>query len=331
MNTAPSRTRFTLVLGAGGTVGVAYHAGVLKALSDVAGIEASDADLIIGTSAGSVAGAYLRSGYTSGDLWQLAMGTHPSLDGVEEDELARRRRALFTPAWESPAELVRRGVGSSYALLRSVTKMPGPPVPAAISKHFPAGLFTMASGQQQLDEELSAEWPEKPLWLCAFDIVRRRRVVLGHDQRSTLSLPRSVLASCAIPAIYRPVRDGRRVLVDGGVTSSTNLDLAVDRAPQLVIVVAPMAFDRADVPGRAEQFARRRASLALAREARAARALGHRVVVFRPCRKEIRLHGRNLMRLDTLTGVTAMAYECAATTLETLGGFDIAAETREVA
>src|SRR5262245_11909392 len=303
MNTAPSTPRFTLVLGAGGTVGLAYHAGVLKALSEVAGIEASDAELIIGTSAGSVAGAYLRSGYTSDDFWQLAMGTHSSLDGVHEGELARRRRALFTPAWESPVELFRRGVGSSYALLRSLTKVPGPPVPAAISKRFPAGLFTMASGQQQLEAELPAAWPERALWLCTYDIVRCRRTVLGHHQVSGLSLPRSVLASCAIPGVYRPVRDGRRVLVDGGVTSTTNLDLAVDRAPQLVIAIAPMAFDTGDVPGRVEQIARRRASVALAREARSARALGHDVVMVRPCRDEIRLHGRNLMRLDPLTEV----------------------------
>src|SRR3954454_19342541 len=109
----PKTQRFTLVLGAGGTVGLAYHAGVLRALADVAGIEAADADLIVGTSAGSVAGAYLRSGYTSDDLWQLAMETHPSLDGIDEDELARRRREAFMPAWESPAELFCRGVGSS--------------------------------------------------------------------------------------------------------------------------------------------------------------------------------------------------------------------------
>ena len=41
------------------------------------------------------------------DLWQMAMGTHPSLEGLDDDALARRRQALFTPAWTTRLELVR--------------------------------------------------------------------------------------------------------------------------------------------------------------------------------------------------------------------------------
>src|SRR4051794_19974660 len=133
----PKTQRFTLVLGAGGTVGLAYHAGVLKALADVRGIEAADADLIVGTSAGSGAGAYLRSGYTSDDFWQMAIGTHPSVADIDELELAERRRALFTPAWASPIELVRRCVGSSYALAQSVAHVPSLPLPSAVRRQFP--------------------------------------------------------------------------------------------------------------------------------------------------------------------------------------------------
>jgi predicted acylesterase/phospholipase RssA len=65
-----------LVLGAGGTVGLAYHAGVLRALEH-AGVVPDDADLIVGTSAGSVAGAYMRSGWSTEELWQIALGSPP--------------------------------------------------------------------------------------------------------------------------------------------------------------------------------------------------------------------------------------------------------------
>ncbi len=311
-----TKSPFTLVLGAGGTVGLAYHAGVLKALSDVAGIEAADADLIIGTSAGSVAGAYLRSGFTSDDFWQMATGTHPSLDGVDDDELARRRRALFTRAWHSPGELVRRGVGSSYALLRSMLAVPNVPIPAAVRRQFPAGMFTMASGKEQLEEELPAAWPDRPLWLCAYDLVRRQRVVLGRDDDSQLTLPRAVMASCAIPGVYRPVRDGRRVLVDGGVSSTTNLDLVADRPPGFVIVVAPMAWDTAEPPGTAEQLSRRRAAVALSREVAEVRAARHEVLMLRPSREEIRAHGRNMMRLDAGEAIARLAHHCTIAALE---------------
>src|SRR5205085_3550651 len=72
----PSRAatpRIGLVLGAGGAVGHAFHSGVLAALSDVTGWDARDADVIVGTSAGSVVGALLRAGLSGTDLAARAM------------------------------------------------------------------------------------------------------------------------------------------------------------------------------------------------------------------------------------------------------------------
>jgi NTE family protein len=306
----------TLVLGAGGTVGLAYHAGVLKALSDVAGIEASDADLLIGTSAGSAAAAFLRSGYSSDDLWHMALGTHETLAGLTDDDLGERRRALFTRNWTSPAELIRLGVGTSYAMLRMAGLAPALPLPRSVKHRFPAGLFTMASAEEELGEQLATEWPARPMWLCAYDLVRRERVVLGNGSETSLNVPRAVLASCAIPGMYRPVRDRRRVLVDGGVTSTTNLDLVAPRRPGLVIVVAPMAYEPGESHRPADQLTRRRAAKALARETRCARETGHKLVILRPCREEVRAHGRNFMRMDASEAIARLAYECAARTLQ---------------
>ena len=79
----PGAARVALVLGAGGTVGLSYHAGALRALELVGGLVPDAAELIVGTSAGSVVGSYLRSGWGTEDFWQLAMGTHPSLAGLQ--------------------------------------------------------------------------------------------------------------------------------------------------------------------------------------------------------------------------------------------------------
>ncbi|MEY2449881.1 MAG: hypothetical protein QOH79_3357 [Acidimicrobiaceae bacterium] len=306
----------TLVLGAGGTVGLAYHAGVLKALHEVAGIEAAEADLLIGTSAGSAVSAYLRSGYTSDDLWRMALGTHETLVGLTDGELEERRRALFTRNWTSPTELLRLGIGTSYAVLRMAGLAPALPLPHSVRHRFPAGLFTMASAEAELGEQLVTEWPEKPMWLCSYDLVRRERVVIGNDTETTLDVPRAVLASCAIPGMYRPVRDGRRVLVDGGVTSTTNLDLVAPRRPGLVIAVAPMAYETNETQRTADQLTRRRPARALSREARRVREAGHALVILRPSREEVRAHGRNFMRMDTSEAIARLAYECAARTLQ---------------
>ena len=63
-----------LVLGAGGEVGYAFHAGVLTALAEVTGWDAGSAEVIVGTSAGSIAGAVLRAGCSPIDLAARGVG-----------------------------------------------------------------------------------------------------------------------------------------------------------------------------------------------------------------------------------------------------------------
>ena len=68
---AEGSPRIGLVLGAGGTVGCAYHAGVLAGLQHHTGWDARDAVSIVGTSAGSLVGALLRVGLGPDDLVAL--------------------------------------------------------------------------------------------------------------------------------------------------------------------------------------------------------------------------------------------------------------------
>src|SRR5881392_1117304 len=157
--------RVGIVFGGGGTVGMAYHAGVTRALEQVAGIRPGDADLLVGTSAGSVIAAYLRSGWTGEDFWSFALGTHPTLADLEPGEVERRRRDIFTPRWRSPLELSRIAVGSAYVLGQAVVRRPALPIPGWLRRRFPGGLFAMTEGQRRLPEELSPTWPDKALYL----------------------------------------------------------------------------------------------------------------------------------------------------------------------
>jgi NTE family protein len=312
---APAR-KVGLVLGAGGLVGMAYHAGVLRALEQAGGVVPDDADLVVGSSAGSVVGAYLRSGMTTEEFWQLANGTHPSL--VDEGRSGIQTRAeVWTPMFRNPIELGRRLLGSTYVVARSVVRVPSPRIPASLQHLFPAGLFSMEEGRRRLREELPASWPSRPLWLCAVDVSTGRRVVLGRHGPPPVPLPEAVLASCAIPGVYRPVQVGRRTLIDGGVYSSSNLDLAVRDGCDLVIGVVPMAFDPSTAPCLLGQLIRRVPARSLAGEVTYARGKGVEVLLFRPDRDELRLHGIDLMRPVGLERVAQAAYDTAARTLST--------------
>lgn len=304
-----------LVLGAGGLVGMAYIAGVLYALDQEAGLSVNDADLIVGTSAGAVVGAYLRAGWTPEDMWLLAMNQHPALAQIGGDAAAAGD--IMTPAFRSPVDFMRRGVGSAYIAARSLARRMPIPVPAVLAELFPGGLFTMDEGARRFKEELPEAWPEDDLYLCTVDINTGRRVVLGRPGSPEIDLPHGVMASSAIPGVYKPVRCGRMTLVDGGAYSTTNLDLAAKAGCDRIIGVAPMAFDTSAAPGSIYQLIRRWPARSLGAEAAAARARGADVYLFRPSRDEVRLHGMKMMRVEGLDDVAKAAYESTCRALAT--------------
>jgi NTE family protein len=101
----------TLVLGAGGPLGQAFHAGVLRALAEH--WDARRAQLIVGTSAGSQVGALLRAGLSAHDLYARVTGEPISEEG---DRIVR----FFVRPWRAPSPpspAPRRWPGSAAYLL----------------------------------------------------------------------------------------------------------------------------------------------------------------------------------------------------------------------
>ena len=133
----------------------------------------------------------------------------------------------------------------------------------------------------------------------------------------TATLRQGVLASTAIPGVYQPVGLGKRTLIDGGAHSTTNLDLAVKGGCELVICVAPMAFDTAEPPGPLRQLVRRIPARQLAGEVDFARRRDVQVLMIRPDAQELGIHGLNLMRPDGLDRIARAAYEATARMLQT--------------
>lgn len=291
---------------------MAYHAGVLRALEEVGGFRPNEADLIVGTSAGSMVGAMLRSGLTAEDLYLASLGEHEVLSVEASDA------SPWAAAWEGPTDAMRRVLGSLYVLQRSAVRTPMPHLPAFVRRAFPGGFFTIADAEETLSSAMPPSWPDRPLWLVTVDVRTGRRVVLGRRNPPRTDLHTAVKASCAIPGFFTPQRVGRRTLVDGGVHSTTNLDLATKVAPEVIVGVVPMGFDPVSPPRPVERLARSFAHRMLDREVSQARKQGARVLLLRPSADDLRAFGGlNMMRRHGNDHVTRVAYESAARQLST--------------
>lgn len=293
------RDGFTLVLGGGGSTGVAYCCGVLQALHEVAGLNVADADVIIGTSAGAVVAADLALGRSLHEVMETVSDTAKPTAGRDH------RRA-----WQSKPDLVRRMIGSAWIMSRSslpiAVRTPEPP--ALLQRLFPGALLDIDDGGWT--KRYTLEWPEQTVWTVASDLETGRRVVLragGASPRSTLR--QAVEASCAVPGVFRPVRvDGRR-LVDGGVHSVTNLDLATHTNSRLVIGLAPMGFEPDQPPGQFRVATRSRFNSRLHQEAKTVRRSGASVLLLRPTGEELAHHGYNMLSRSGNDKVRSAAYE----------------------
>lgn len=287
--------RVALVLGAGGIVGQAYQAGALTALEHDLGWDPRTADVIVGSSAGSVTGALLRLGVPASDLAAFAVKAPLTVEGAaimdlfDEDRYEAPvfgMRDLLRPWRPPPAALLRRLALEPWRL------RPG----TALAAMMPPGRIDITQPAELLDDVSKARWPDR-LQVCAVRRDDGRRVVFGRSWSSSVSLARAVAASCAIPGVFAPVRIGGTDYVDGGVHSPTNADVLRSQDLDLVIVVSSMSAAKGrarTVDGPYRWMVHRR----LERELRPLRARGVRVVRIEPGHRSLSAMGLNAMAQD---------------------------------
>ena len=222
-----------LVLGGGGITGIAWELGMISGLREL-GVDLTGADLVVGTSAGSVVGA------------QVATGVDPQ----------ERYEAQLVPPDGEPAAALRRGT-----LLRMGLAMIGPRDPQRVRARI--GRVALRARTVPEAERIAVigrrlpvhEWPQRALRVAAVDASTGEFVALDRD--SGVPLVEAVAASCAVPGVWPPVSTGGRRFIDGGVRSPANADLAAgcDR----VVVLAPLVRGFGPMAGVAGQVARLRA------------------------------------------------------------------------
>jgi NTE family protein len=209
-----ANNRSALVLGGGGVTGIAWETGLLAGLAE-AGIDLTSADLVIGTSAGSVVGAQILSGVSLEDLYatQLADATGEIAASIGAGVLVR---FVIASLWPGDARNGRARLGHAALKARTVLESERREV---ITRHLP-----------------KTSWPERELLITAVDAETGESRVFDRD--NGVPLADAVAASCAVPLVWPPITiDGRRY-IDGGIRSIANADLAVDC--DRVVVLAPV-------------------------------------------------------------------------------------------
>ena len=289
-----------LVLGAGGVMGGAWLTGGLYALARETGWDPMSADNIVGTSAGSMMGSLVAAGVPP--WFMVAHSAGESFDGLYDSggrpasEADRSAGATF----KLDRALPPVGPGSWELIGRSLTAPHRQRPTAFIAGWLPRGVISNEPLKDTVRRVVPSGWAQHPaLWVIASDYGDGHRVAFGRADAPPAELADAVAASCAIPGFYRPVTISGRRYVDGGLWSTSNLDVLRNEQLDLVICLNPTsslhpphAWNPAE---RVAHLVRRGSGRRLGWEARKLRQAGTELVLLQPTREDLDGMGINLM------------------------------------
>ena len=205
------------MLGGGGVAGIAWETGLLLGLLD-AGLDVTAADRVIGTSAGSTVAAQVTSGPPLAELFARQVAADGMKQEIAADFDAEQLMAEFgrITSGAKPGVEMNKAIGE-YALAAAT-------VPEAVRREVIAARLPVHT------------WPDRDLRIVAVDALSGEPRVFGPGDG--VGLVDAVAASCAVPGVWPPVSIEGRRYVDGGMRSTSNVDLA--QGCDDVLVIAPM-------------------------------------------------------------------------------------------
>ncbi|MET0760818.1 MAG: patatin-like phospholipase family protein [Thermoleophilaceae bacterium] len=240
------RSRTALVLGGGGFTGGVYEIGALRALDLLAvNRTVNQFDVYVGTSAGSFLAALTANGVTPEEMMRVVNQQVPTpFRHVDRGTLMRPNALEFA---QSAALMPLRMLGLARTFLGQIRSTSLIDLAVGLAEALPSGLYDSRGIEQYLETVLGDpdrvndfRLLENELFLPATDLDTCERIVLGGAEWDDVPISRAVAASTALPMVYKPVEIKGRHLVDGGLRSSTNVDVAVEAGAKFVIVVNPL-------------------------------------------------------------------------------------------
>src|SRR2546423_554680 len=240
------RSKSALVLGGGGFTGGVYEIGALRAV-DLLSVNrtVNQFDVYVGTSAGAFVASLAANGVTPEEMMRVVDQQVPTpFRDVDVGTLLRpnvveyARSAVGLPL--KVASVLRELAGQ----IRGASLMD---VALGLAEGLPSGVYSGAGIERYMREVLSDpdrsddfRLLEPELYLAATDLDTCERIVFGAEDWDDVPISTAVRASSALPMIYKPVKVKDRELIDGGILSTTNLDIAVEAGAKFIVVVNPL-------------------------------------------------------------------------------------------
>jgi NTE family protein len=242
----PRRSKAALVLGGGGFTGGVYEIGALRAL-DLLSVNrtVNEFDVYVGTSAGSFVAAAVANGITPEEMMRVIVQQVPTPfpDARVGSLLKPNYAEFFTKGLLMPlrvAQLLR-------TVVRDLGQISAVDLAVGLAGTLPSGLYSTEGIERYVRRILSDvdrtddfRLLANELYLAATDLDTCERIVFGAEDWDDVPISTAVGASSALPMVYKPMRVKDRDLIDGGVLSTTNLDIAVEAGAKFVVVVNPL-------------------------------------------------------------------------------------------
>ena len=242
----PRRSKTALVLGGGGFTGGVYEIGALRALDLLAvNRTVNQFDVYVGTSAGAFVASMAANGITPEEMMRVVNQQAPTpFRDIDVGTLLRPNLVEFARSGVTlPLKLARIARGL-VGQLGSISAMD---VVLSLAEALPSGMYSGSGIEDYVRTVLSDpdrtddfRLLDNELYLAATDLDTCERIVFGANDWDDVPISTAVRASTALPMVYKPVRVKDRELVDGGIVSTTNLDIAVEAGAKFVVVVNPL-------------------------------------------------------------------------------------------
>jgi predicted acylesterase/phospholipase RssA len=240
------QSKTALVLGGGGFTGGVYEIGALRALDLLAvNRTVNEFDVYIGTSAGAFIASMLANGVTPEEMMRVLNRRLPSpIKDMDQGSLLKPNYRGFV---SNAARFPLRLLGAAREMAGHITDVSLVDVLGKLSAALPTGIYDGRGIEGYVAEVLADpdrsddfRLLERELYLPATDLDTTERVVMGEGDWADVPISTAVAASAALPMIYSPVELRGRQFVDGGIRSTTNVDVAVEHGAKFIVVVNPL-------------------------------------------------------------------------------------------